>query len=443
MSIPNRKVVNGWAMYDWANSVYNLVITTTFFPIYYLGVTKARTGTDEVTFMGKTLLSSVLYDYTLSLAYLLIAISLPILSSIADTRGNKKNFLRFFCYLGSLACASLYTFTDTSSLELGMLSVMLAAIGFWGGLVFYNSYLPEIAAPEYQDRVSARGFSFGYMGSVLMQLVGFALVTIKPFGITDGMAVRITFLLVGIWWFGFAQITFKRLPASKPAVNDGSGRVLKDGFIELKKVYAQVKVMPVLKRFLRAFFFYSMGVQTVMMVAVIFASKELKLEASKLIICVVLIQIVAILGAWGMARLSGRFGNFRVLIATVLLWIGVCLNAYFITTEVQFYFLAVAVGLVMGGIQSLSRSTYAKLLPETRDTASFFSYYDVTEKMAIALGVFSFGYIEHITHNMRTSVLVLTGFFSIGLIWLFSALQKQRSLAKRKTQVPDYAASHD
>lgn len=436
MSIPNRKVVNGWAMYDWANSVYNLVITTTFFPIYYLGVTKARSGTDEVTFMGKTLLASVLYDYTLSLAYLLIAISLPILSSIADTRGNKKNFLRFFCYMGSLSCASLFTFTDTSSLELGMLSVMLAAIGFWGGLVFYNSYLPEIAAPEYQDRVSARGFSFGYIGSVLMQLVGFALVSLLPFGITAGLAVRITFLLVGIWWFGFAQITFKRLPPSKPAINNGSGRVFKDGFMELKKVYAQVKVMPVLKRFLRAFFFYSMGVQTVMMVAVIFASKELKMEATNLIICVVLIQLVAILGAWGMARLSGRFGNFKVLIATVILWIGVCLNAYFITTEMQFYFLALAVGLVMGGIQSLSRSTYAKLIPETRDTASFFSYYDVTEKLAIAVGVFSFGYIEHMTNNMRTSVLVLTGFFSIGLIWLFSALQKQRRLANRKTQAP-------
>lgn len=443
MSIPNRKVVNGWAMYDWANSVYNLVITTTFFPIYYLGVAKARSGTDEVTFMGKTLLASVLYDYTLSLAYLLIAISLPILSSIADTRGNKKNFLRFFCYMGSLACASLFTFTDTSSLELGMLSVMLAAIGFWGGLVFYNSYLPEIAAPEYQDRVSARGFSFGYIGSVLMQLVGFALVSLLPFGITAGLAVRITFLLVGIWWFGFAQITFKRLPPSKPAINSGTGRVFKDGFVELKKVYGQVRVMPVLKRFLRAFFFYSMGVQTVMMVAVIFASKELKMEATNLIICVVLIQLVAILGAWGMARLSGRFGNFKVLIATVILWIGVCLNAYFITTEMQFYFLALAVGLVMGGIQSLSRSTYAKLIPETRDTASFFSYYDVTEKLAIAVGVFSFGYIEHMTNNMRTSVLVLIGFFSIGLIWLFSALQKQRRLANRKTQVPAFETEHN
>lgn len=438
MSIPNKKVVNGWAMYDWANSVYNLVITTTFFPIFYLGTTHAKFNGDDVTFFGGTLKNSVLYDYVLSAAYLIIAISLPILSSIADTRGNKKNFLRFFCYLGSFACASLFFF-DNAPLEIGMLSVMLAAIGFWGGLVFYNSYLPEIAAPEYQDRVSARGFSFGYLGSVLMQLIGFALVTFLPFGIKDStQAVEITFLLVGIWWFGFAQITFNRLPASKPAISEHTGSVFKDGFIELKKVYAQVRVMPVLKRFLRAFFFYSMGVQTVMMVAVIFASVELKMESTNLIICVVLIQLVAIVGAWGMARLSGRFGNFKVLIATVLLWIGVCINAYYITTETQFYVLAMAVGLVMGGIQSLSRSTYAKLIPETRDTASFFSYYDVTEKMAIAIGVFSFGYIEHMTNNMRTSVLVLIGFFTIGLIWLFSALQKQRRLANGKPQAPAF-----
>ncbi|MGN6511790.1 MAG: MFS transporter [Chitinophaga sp.] len=434
MSIPNKKVVNGWAMYDWANSVYNLVITTTFFPIFYLGTTRAKFNGDDVQFFGATLKNSVLYDYVLSAAYLIIAVSLPILSSIADTRGNKKNFLRFFCYLGSLACATLFFF-PWLPLELSMLPVMLAAIGFWGGLVFYNSYLPEIVAPEFQDRVSARGFSFGYLGSVLMQLVGFALVTFHDaLGVTAGMAVQITFLLVGIWWFGFAQVTFKRLPASKPAISEHTASVFKDGFIELKKVYAQVRTMPVLKRFLRAFFFYSMGVQTVMMVAVIFASVELKMESTNLIICVVLIQLVAIAGAWGMARLSERFGNFKVLIATVLLWIGVCINAYYITTETQFYILAMAVGLVMGGIQSLSRSTYAKLLPETRDTASIFSYYDVTEKMAIAIGVFSFGYIEHMTNNMRTSVLVLIGFFTIGLIWLFSAKQKQRRLANGKPQ---------
>lgn len=432
MSLPNKKVINGWAMYDWANSVYNLVITTTFFPIYFIGVTEAKFGGDIVNFFGYSIKNSVLFDYSLSFAYLLIAISLPILSSIADTRGNKKNFLRFFCYVGAISCGALFYFTK-DNIEYGTICFILAAIGYCGGLVFYNSYLPEIAPIEYRDRVSARGYSFGYIGSVLLQLIGFAIVLIKPFGIDEAMAVRITFLLVGIWWLGFAQISFKRLPKSLPAVDQHSKNVFTEGFIELKKVYAQVRVMPVLKRYLRAFFFYSMGVQTVMMVATIFASKELKMESSNLIACVVLIQLVAILGAWGMARLSERYGNFNILILTVLLWIGVCLCAYFVQTEMQFYLLAVLVGLVMGGIQSLSRSTYAKLIPETKDTTSFFSYYDVTEKFAIVIGLFSFGWIDHISGNMRNSVLVLIGFFSIGLIWLFSALDKQRRLAKHET----------
>ncbi|WP_341834488.1 MFS transporter [Chitinophaga pollutisoli] len=430
MSIPNKKVVNGWAMYDWANSVYNLVITTTFFPLYFISITNAKFGGDVVDFFGWQLKNSVLYDYALAFAYLLIAFTMPILGSIADTRGNKKNFLRFFTYLGGLSCMAFFLFTKDSSLELAVLYFVLATVGYCGGLVFYNSYLPEIAPVALRDRVSARGYSFGYIGSVLLQIIGFALVlTFEANGWPGDLAPRITFLLVGVWWIGFAQIPFVRLPKSQPSVEVHKGGVFSEGFTELKKVYAQVRRMPVLKHFLRGFFFYSMGVQTVMMVATIFGLKELKMAQTNLIGCVVIIQLVAILGAWGMARLSERYGNFRILMLTVVLWIGICLCAYFISSEMQFYLLSVAVGLVMGGIQSLSRSTYAKLIPETRDTASFFSYYDVTEKFSIVLGLFSFGYIEHLTGDMRTSVLVLMGFFVIGLLWLFSALRKQRRLA--------------
>ncbi len=428
MSIPNKKVINGWAMYDWANSVYNLVITTTFFPIYFIGVTQDRYKGDHVPILGMSIKNSALFDYALSFAYLLIVISLPILSSIADTRGNKKNFLRFFTYLGSIACSGLFFF-DESNVGFGIACLIIAAMGYSGGLVFYNSYLPEIAPVEYQDRVSARGYTMGYIGSVLLQLVGFGLVLGKDgLGITAGMALKITFLLVGLWWIGFAQITFFRLPPSLPTVEKHFASVFTEGFIELKKVYAQVRKMSVLKRYLRGFFFYSMGVQTVMMVATIFGTKELKLKDSELIGTVVAIQLVAILGAWGMARLSERYGNFQVLIGTVLLWIGVCVGAYFTHTVHEFYVLAVLVGLVMGGIQSLSRSTYAKLIPETKDTTSFFSYYDVTEKLAIVIGLFCFGWIDQ-EFGMRNSVLILIVFFSTGLIWLFSALYKQRRLA--------------
>jgi UMF1 family MFS transporter len=359
MQTASKKVVNGWAMYDWANSVYNLVITTSFFPIYFLAVTGGEKGDHKVEFLGRSFVNSSLYDYILAVSYLLVALLYPILTSIADTRGNKKNFMRFFCYMGALGCSTLFFFTG-DSLGLGVISFMLAAMGWAGSLVFYNAYLPEIAAPADQDRISARGFSFGYIGSVLMQIVGFVLVTVM----TDAaMATRITFLLVGVWWFGFAQITFARLPKVQIRQTQ-KGNVFKDGFTEIKKVYSQVKKMPVLKRFLRGFFFYSMGVQTVMLAATLFGSKVLKLPTTNLIVTVVLIQLVAILGAWSMSKLSARYGNLKVLMAVIFFWILICLAAYYtatlalngINTEYYFYALAVGVGLVMGGIQSLSRS---------------------------------------------------------------------------------------
>ncbi len=425
-------------MYDWANSVYNLVITTTFFPIYFLEVTKRPewSNGEAVPFLGMTFINSSLYDYCISMAYLLVALSYPILTSIADTRGNKKKFLRFFCYMGAIGCSSLYFF-EGELLWVGMAGLMLGAMGYAGGLVFYNAYLPEIAAPEDRDRVSARGFSFGYVGSVILQIVGFALV-IGMAG-KEAQASQITFLLVGVWWIAFAQITFRGLTDTPKPAQPGVN-IWTAGFREIKKVYHEVKRLPVLKRFLRGFFFYSMGVQTVMIAATQFGSKTLELPSDKLIITVVIIQVVAILGAFVMSRLSAKFGNLPVLMGVVLLWIGMCFAAYFTAVhkegggnaEVPFYFLAAGVGLVMGGIQSLSRSTYSKLMPETKDTASYFSYYDFTEKIAIVIGVFVFGFVHELTAEhggIKNSILSLVIFFFVGLVWLASARTKQRKLA--------------
>jgi UMF1 family MFS transporter len=411
-------------MYDWANSVYNLVITTTFFPIYYTIVTRKHFGGEMVSFLGRKFVNTSLYDYSFALAYLLIALLYPVLTSVADSRGNKKVFMRFFCYMGSLGCALLYFF-DGANLWLGILCLMVASMGFVGSVVFYNAFLPEIAAPEDRDRVSAKGFSFGYIGSVILQLIGFILVTVLEDKL---LAMRITFLLVGIWWASFAQITFSALPETKSVVKIGSG-IISESFSEMKKVYAEIKKLPVLKMFLRGFFFYSMGVQTVMLAATLFGSKLLQLADTKLIVTVVLIQLVAIPGAIWVSRLSEKFGNLRVLTGIIIFWILICLAAYYTAyfkeqggnPEFGFYGLAIAVGLVMGGIQSLSRSTYSKLMPETKDTASYFSYYDFTEKFAIVIGMFSFGFIEELTGSMKNSVLSLIIFFLIGLFWLMRA----------------------
>ena len=430
----NKKLHRAWSMYDWANSAYNLVITSTIFPAYYAAITTVKEGdtiiSDKVSFLGATVTNSVLFDYALAFAYLVIAFLSPILSSIADYKGNKKSFMRLFCYIGSLACAGLYFFRG-DTIEFGILCFVIAAIGYCGSLVFYNAFLPEIATEPERDKVSAQGFSYGYIGSVLLQLICFVFV-FKPewfhwLGIfDDGDASRFSFLLVGIWWFAFAHIPLSKLPDRRPLEQHPETNIFTNGFHELGKVFAQLKKLPVLKTYLGAFFFYSMGVQTVMLAATLFGSKELKLETGQLIMTILIIQLVAIAGAYLMARLSRKFGNLKVLTGVVLVWIGICIFAYFITSAIQFYIVATVVGLVMGGIQSLSRSTYAKLMPETTDTASFFSFYDVTEKIAIVVGMFCFGFIEHLTGSMRNSIIALVGFFAIGAVILYLAIVRAR-----------------
>lgn len=424
----DKKVIRSWAFFDWANSAYNLVITSTIFPAYYTIITTTKEHGDKVSFFGRTFTNTALSNYALSVAYLIMALVLPILSSIADYRGNKKIFMKIFTYFGGVACMGLYFF-KLDTLELGIICFAIAAMGYIGGVLFNNSYLPEIATVDQQDAVSAKGFAYGYVGSVLLQLICFVFV-LKPelFGITDlSFPPRLSFLLVGIWWIVFAQIPFNKLPAGSPNYSSINKNVVRSGFQELIKVWNQLSHMKVLKMFLLAFFFYSMGVQTVMLAAAGFGEKTLRLGTSKLIVTILIIQLVAIVGAMLMSHFAKKIGNVRVLIYVVLIWIAFCACAYYITNEYQFYGLAAVVGLIMGGIQSLSRSTYSKYLPaNTPDTASFFSFYDVTEKMAIVIGLFSFAYIEEVTGNMRNSIIALASFFIIGLIFLLVLKKVER-----------------
>jgi UMF1 family MFS transporter len=418
-------------MYDWANSAYNLVITSTIFPAYYTAVTTTTKDkvvvSDMVSFFGMKIKNSTLFDYSIATAYLVIALLSPILSSIADYQGNKKRFMQFFCYTGAIACCSLYFFTS-QRIELGIVCAAIAALGYCGSLVFYNAYLPEIAYEHERDRVSAQGFSYGYIGSVLLQLICFVFV-LKPqwFGIKDeSFAPRLSFFLVGIWWAGFAQIPFFKLPKGTPLVRHREHSLIANGFHELKKVWNKISQLPVLKTYLLAFFLYSMGVQTVMLAATIFGSKELRLETSQLIGTILIIQLVAIAGAFLMAKLSEKFGNLQVLLFVVFIWIGVCIGAYYTQTANEFYIVAAVVGLIMGGIQSLSRSTYSRLMPPTHDTASFFSFYDVTEKLAIVIGMLSFGFIDSIM-DMRKAIIALITFFVAGAFVLYLAIRKART----------------
>ncbi len=424
----DARIIRGWAMFDWANSAYNLVITSTIFPVYYTVITSTREHGDKVTFFGKTFVNTALANYSLSVAYLLMAILLPLFSSIADYRGKKKAFMKAFTWLGSLACAMLFFF-KADKLELGIICSSLAAMGYIGGVMFSNSYLPVIASQPNQDRVSAQGFAYGYIGSVLLQIICFVFV-LKPewFNITDAsLPPRISFLLTGIWWITFSQFAFRVLPESKGLSSMSSYANIKSGYQELVRVFRRIQAMKEVKRFLVAFFFYSVGVQTIMLVAAGFGEKVLHLGTSKLIAVILIIQVVAIFGAYLMSAMARRIGNISVLIITVIIWMGVCLSAWKLSSELQFYMLAVVVGIVMGGIQSLSRSTYSKYIPETaNDTASFFSFYDVTEKLAIVCGLASFAFIEE-RSNIRNSALALTVFFVIAVILLFVLLRTKKT----------------
>ena len=421
----STKLINAWAFYDWANSVYSLVISSAIFPIYYGAI---FSDINTINILGYQIKNTAVISFLTAIAFLLIAILSPILSGIADYIGNKKKFMKIFVYLGSLSCIGLYWF-ELETIYLGLIFYFLALIGLWSSLVFYNSYLPDIAYPEQQDRASAKGFSFGYVGSVILLLANLAMIMLPElFGIEGNeadaalLAMKYSFVSVGIWWALFSQYSFYFLPKSNRK-SKITKDILLNGYRKLKSVFIQLKNLSRLKRFLPAFFLYSMALQTVLLVAAYFGEEEIAWVDSNqktigLIVSILLIQIVAIFGAILTARASERYGNIRVLIAINIIWVILCIVAYNIKTPFQFYSIAGLVGMVMGGLQSLSRSTYSKLLPNTLDTTSFFSFYDVTEKIGIVIGMVCFGLVDQISGSMRNGILFFILFFVLGALML-------------------------
>ena len=451
LKIGDKKLIGAWAFYDWANSVYSLVISTAVFPLFYSAITEGKT----VVFLGmKWDHADTLYSYALSFSFLVVAFMSPALSAIADYTGNKLKFMKFFCWLGGLSVMTMYFFEDLNTAWIGIVCTILASIGFWSSTVFYNSYLPEVAHPEQQDATSAKGFIYGYIGSIILLIFCLAMILAPDiFGfdlsISDTIlangseaeinnaienaknmaslkAMRISFVMVGLWWIGFAQITFKKLPNNSFNRKPEKDFIWK-GFKELKKVWIELKEYPTLKNFLIAFFLLSVGVQTIILLATIFGSIELGLGTTNLIVTVLLIQFVAILGAYIFTKVSKKYGNFKAIKITLVIWILVCLAAFMLEKElpnVEYYFYALGglLGLVLGAIQSLTRSTYSKLLPKTQDNATYFSFYDVTEKIAIVLGTFVFGFLIYLTGSMQWSVLCL-GLFFIASLAVLSGLK--------------------
>ena len=424
----DKRVVRGWVMYDWANSVYQLTIASAIFPIYYNAVT--RTGDNfTISFFGAPVINTVLYSWAIAAAYLLVAIGSPLFSSMADYTGRRKGFMRAFTLIGATACGALFFF-DKDHIELGIIAFALGTIGYGGSIVFYNSFLPVIAEAKDQDRISARGYSMGYLGGVVLLLFNLLMI-MKPglFGIAAGSSLpaRISFLSVFIWWIAFSQITFSRLPKYTFRKRMSRDSVLTNGYRELRVVFKQIQKSYKLSMFLTGFFFLMMGVLTTMFMAATYGEKEMGIKEDVLIATILGIQLVGMLGAWMFARISEKLGNIPSLIITIISWTLICIGAYFITNTLQFVTAAFFIGIVMGGSQSIARSTYSKMLPgDTTDHTSFFSFYDVMEKLATVAGTFSFGVIEAITGSMRYSVLAITVFFIISLFFMLLLFRRTR-----------------
>ena len=425
------KVVRAWVMYDWSNSVYQLTIASAIFPIYYNTVT--RHGTDfMVSFFGFKVINTALYSWAIAAAYLIVAIGSPLFSSMADYTGRRKGFMRAFTIIGATGCGMLFFF-DANHIELGVISFALGTLGYGGSIVFYNSFLPVIANPEDQDRISARGYSMGYLGGVILLLFNlFMIMQPELFGFDkqSDMPARISFLTVFFWWIGFSTITFKYLPKYVFSKRVPGGRILSNGYRELRIVFNEIRKSFRLSVYLTAFFFLMMGMLTTMFMAVTYGEKALGLKDSVLIPTILMVQLVGMFGAWFFARLSGKIGNLKALVVSVIVWIIICVYVFMVKGTAGFIIAAVFIGIVMGGSQSLARSTYSKMLPETTDHTSFFSFYDVMEKLATVAGTFSFGIIEVLTGSMRYSVLAIAVFFVIGLFFLLILLKREWSVAR-------------
>ncbi|SEQ37622.1 MFS transporter, UMF1 family [Hyunsoonleella jejuensis] len=444
----SKKLLNAWAFYDWANSVYTLTIASSIFPLFYSSL--FDTKEQLVSAFGFEMKQTVLISIVTAFTFLVVAFLSPLLSGIADYVGNKKNFMKFFCYLGGLGCIGLYFF-NLDHIHISILFYFMGLLGYWGSLVFYNSYLPDIAYPEQQDAISAKGFSWGYIGSVILLIFNLVMVLFpnwfgfdisisediklngneteiaealeKAKNVASLQAMKISFITVGLWWILFSQYTFYYLPKGSSKGHKVTKAVVFNGFRELKSVWAELKGNLRLKRYLNAFFVFSMAVQTIMLMAVYFGEKEILWESDGektigLIGSILAIQLVAVLGAILTSKLSERFGNIKALIVINFIWMALCFYAYFMKTPVQFYIAATMVGFVMGGVQSLGRSTYSKFLPDTTDTASYFSFYDVAEKIGIVIGMSIFAVVDEL-YTMRSAILFLFVFFLMGIVLLF------------------------
>lgn len=431
--INDRRTLFGWCVYDWADSAYATTVLAGLLPAYFA---KVVVGPDGVFIVGQHFRASTLWALAVAAAAIVVFLTAPVLGAVADFTAAKKRFLLMFAYLGSLF-TTLLSFCGSGDVGLTLAFFVLAQVGFVGASVFYDAFLPQIAGPDRMDRVSGWGYAAGYVGGGVQFSLALLLILFhEKLGIEEGLAARLGLAMAGLWWAGFTIITALTLREAPPTQSlpdryrnwPRTAAVAATGLRRTLETVRRVRQYRPLVLFLVAFMLYNDGIQTVIAMATIFGREELKLSTGDLMLTLLVIQGVAMAGALAFGRLAGWIGAKRAVMVALVLWSGVVIYAYFITTRIEYFALGGVVGIVLGGSQALSRSLYGSMIPP-EGSAEFFGFYTVFSKFSAIWGPLAMATINHLTGSLRLSIVSVVVFFVFGLILLaFVDEQKARQM---------------
>jgi len=445
----NPREIFGWKMYDWANSAFSTVIVGALYGPYLTEITQRVVGENGTVFeLGPlgTITAKSFFPTCVSVAVFLQVFLLPILGSVADYSNLKKKMMALFCYI-AVAATCLMFFVTGRLYWLGGLLFIIANLGFGAAVVFYNSFLNDITTEDQRDKVSSRGFAYGYLGGGLLLGVCFLLVNnAARFGLETLMAVRLSLLATGLWWGGFALIAFARLKsrATEKSLPSGTS-YLTMGFAELGRTFRELARLRQTLRYLIGYLFYNDGIQTVISMSSVLLAQELfiarglETDQSFLLGIFLMVQFVAIFGALIFERLAYAITTKRAILVSLVLWCGVVIYVYgFLQTTTQAWGVAVVIAIVLGGSQALSRSLFSRMIPKGRE-ASFFGLYEVSERGTSWLGPLLFGAVVAATNSYRQAILSLIILFVVGTIILYLT-DTDRAIHDAGNLLPEKAA---
>lgn len=449
-----RAEQRAWYFYDWANSAFVTTTATVLFGPYLTVVAETAacgtTGTEDepcrgmLEVLGVPIAAGSVAPYAVTFATLVSALLLPVVGALADRTARKRQLMAGFAWVGALAAACM-VFVAGSNWQLGVGLLVAATICLGSSLVVYDALLNQVAAEEERDRVSSRGWAFGYLAGFLLLAVNLLIVQFEPFGLDRAGAVRICLLSAGLWWGLWTLVPFRgirdRVPVSVVVVrpDEPGGRrpgPVRQAFGQLADTLRHARAYPQTLRFLLAYLLYNDGIQTVIYASSIYATRELHLGESNLIVAIAVVQFVAVWGALALGRVAGRIGAQRTILASLVLWTAVVSAAYFLPVRefVPFVVLAVGIGFVLGGSQALSRSAYSLLVPRGKE-AEYFGLYQAAERGTSWFGTLAFGIAYQLSGSYRSSILVLVAFFVAGFV-LLARVDLRRGILDAGNEVP-------